>query len=41
MKYYLCDKLVNKYDIPENAIEINTYGDLFQNIRRYILGRDS
>lgn len=38
MKYYLDNKLIKKNDIPFNAIEITTYGDLFRKCRRYITG---
>lgn len=38
MKYYLDNKEIEEDDIPYNAIEITTYGDLFNNKRRFISG---
>ncbi len=37
-KYYLDGKQIRKKDIPSEAIEITTYGDLFHKIKRFISG---
>lgn len=36
MKFYLNNKLINEENIPLEAIEVTTYGDLFEKIRRFI-----
>lgn len=36
MKYYLDNKETEEDDIPYNAIEVTTYGDLYNNEKRFI-----